>query len=94
MKHIEDEQREEIIRLIMELYLQCYSVREIADELARRGIEISIGSIEEKIKVFRNRQMSKTEHPDSIQYYNVWKTFQLSDDQLRYPGQNIKKLSD
>lgn len=97
VKHIEDEQREEIIRLIMELYLQCYSENEIVEELARRGIVLADTQEAARKKVERKvgqiRQMSKMSNPpDSIQYYNVWKTFQLSDDQLRYPGQIPEEL--
>ena len=79
----------------MDLYLQCYSENEIMEELMRRGIEITQVGVHKKIKVITQRHLSNSYNPPGcLQIYNVWKTFSLNKDQLRYPGQIPEELKE
>ena len=71
---------------ILDLYLQCYSYREIEEKL---GIGRSTTT-----KAVQKGISSKMDHiqPDDLQLYNVWNVGRLSPDQMRYPGQTPKEI--
>lgn len=71
---------------ILELYLQCYSYREIEEKL---GIGRSTTT-----NAVQNGISSKMDHiqPDNLQFYNVWSVGKLSPDQMKYPGQTPKEI--
>lgn len=87
VKPLEDEQNEEVMNTITDLYLRCYSENEIVDELARQGIEITQQSVHNKIEVTNKRHLSISCNPEDLQLYNTWKVFQMHSDQMKYPGQ-------
>ena len=64
-----DELKRERDRKIFDLWLQCYSQREIAEKL-----DIALGTVNEVIEVFKNGNIAKIEHPHDFtpQLYDVW----------------------
>lgn len=87
VKPLEDDQNEEVLNLITDMYLRCYSENEIVDEMARQGIELDQSQVHRKIEVMQKRQMSELHNPEDLQLYNVWKVFQMPSEQMKYPGQ-------
>ena len=86
IKSQKEEKDDRILDLIKSLYLRCYSENEIVDELARQGIEIPQQTLNRKVTQIRQRsEMSNP--PDDLQLYNVWKVFQMPENQMKYPGQ-------
>ena len=70
---------------ILELYLQCYSYREIAEKLDIN--HQTVGNI-----LSKNGTFSEIRQPDDLQLYNVWSVGRLSEDQLKYPGQTPQEI--
>lgn len=70
---------------ILELYLQCYTQEEIAEKFGCTHKTIS----NRLRKVFgKNAKDGKiTKTPENLQLFNTFSTFQLAEDQLKYPGQ-------
>ena len=79
-KNIRIKEREERDAEILELYLQCYSYREIAEKLGFDDHSL-VG------RVLENSINGKIQQPDNVQYYNLWKIQSLHQTQLKYPGQ-------
>jgi transcriptional regulator with XRE-family HTH domain len=69
---------------ILDLYLQCYSIREIEEKLG-----VSDSTID---RVLQNGRLSEMKQPDSLQYYNVWTVFKLPPYQMRFPGQIPRQI--
>ena len=70
---------------ILDLYLQCYSYREIEEKL-----ELGHGTPANVLE--KNGRFSEILQPDNLQYYNVWSVGKLSPDQMRYPGQTPQEI--
>lgn len=86
VKNLEEEKDDRVLDLIKSLYLRCYSENQIVDELARQGIEITQKTVNNKVS--KLSQVSNfTNPPDDLQLYNVWKVFQMPENQMKYPGQ-------
>jgi len=70
---------------ILELYLQCWTQKQIAEKLGidHRTVGITLGkiSIDGKIPT-----------PDNLQFYNVWSVGKLNLDQMKYPGQTPQEI--
>ena len=64
-----DQLKRERDRKIFDLWLQCYSQREIAEKL-----DIALGTVNEVIEVFKNGNIAKIERPPDFtpQLYDVW----------------------
>jgi hypothetical protein len=69
---------------ILELYLQCYSSRDIADKLEIDPVTVG--------NVLKNSIDGKMDIPDNLQLYNVWNVGRLSQSQLKYPGQTPQDI--
>jgi len=87
VKSLEDDQNEEVLTLITDLYLRCFSENEIVDELARNGIEYDRSTVNRKLEAVQKRQLSEMHTPEDLQLYNTWKVFQMPGEQMKYPGQ-------
>lgn len=92
VKNLEEEKDDRVLDLIKSLYLRCYSENQIVDELARQGIELAENPEASRKQVERKvgqiRQMSEMSNPpEDLQLYNVWKVFQMPENQMKYPGQ-------
>jgi len=70
-----DEQNAEII----ELYLQCCTLEEIAEKFEKTHPTIST--------IVKKSIDGKTYIPSNLELYNVWSVGRLDPDQLKYPGQ-------
>lgn len=64
---------------VLELYLQCYTYQEIGEK-----ININISTVS---RVLQNCIDAKMQHPDNLQFYNVWNIKKLGSDQLKFAGQ-------
>lgn len=70
---------------ILELYLNCYSQKEIAEKKC-----ISEGTVTNKLReiIFNFTKDSKFKDIISnLQFYNAWQQFSLDKNQLKFPGQ-------
>jgi len=70
---------------ILDLYLQCYSYREIEEKL-----ELGHGTPANVLE--KNGSFSEILQPDNLQFYNIWSVGKLSPDQMKYPGQTPKEI--
>lgn len=70
---------------ILELYLQCYSYREIEEKL-----ELGHGTPANVLE--KNGRFSEILQPDNLQFYNIWSVGKLSPDQMKYPGQTPQEI--
>lgn len=86
LSSLDQEKDERVIELIKSLYLRCYSENQILDELSRQGVEHP-GDIHRKIEVLLKGHLSNLQCPEDLQIYNVWKVFQMPENQMKYPGQ-------
>jgi len=70
---------------ILDLYLACYTEKEIAEKL-----KIAIGTVHNTLENFKNSSSAKNEIPQSLQLTNVW-NFPQCDDRygLDTLGQNL-----
>lgn len=74
------EQKELLENEIFELYLQCFSQIEIAEQL-----NIDQKSVSNVLR--KNGKLSEIPNSENLQFYNVWSIGKLDPEQLKYPGQ-------
>ncbi|RLI00108.1 hypothetical protein DRO19_00370 [Candidatus Bathyarchaeota archaeon] len=67
LRHVRKELKEELRRKIIDLYLQCYTHEEIAEQV---GLERS--TITKIVKNFKSEIIHNPPVPESLQFYNVW----------------------
>lgn len=83
LKDLKDEERNERDELIWDMWLNCRTLEEIAEEMQQ-----SKGNISKIIEKLQNGQVAKSEQePENLQYYNTWSQFSMKDSQMKYPGQ-------
>lgn len=78
-QNLRDKETDERNAEIIELYLQCWSLEEIAEKFDKTHPTIS--------SVVKKSINGKTYIPDNLELYNVWSVGRLDPDQLKYPGQ-------
>jgi len=86
-RNLRDKEREERDIEILELYLQCFSQKEIADKL-----EIAQRTVSNTLSNFSTNGDFANKIPDDLQLYNIWNIGRLNLDQLKYPGQTPKEI--
>ena len=74
------EAKEKEAQEVLELYLQCFTQREIAEQL-----KIDQKTVDNILR--KNSQLQEIPQPEDPQYYNVWNIGKLGLDQLKYAGQ-------
>ncbi|MCD6240015.1 hypothetical protein J7K27_00635 [Candidatus Bathyarchaeota archaeon] len=67
LRHVRKELKEELRRKIIDLYLQCYTHEEIANQLG-----LSRGRITQIVNNFKSEIINNPPVPESLQFYNVW----------------------
>lgn len=87
-KEINEKKSEEDAKML-DFYLECYSQEEIAVSM---GIPRQTISRRLKETIAQTSANGKMGMPSNLQYYNVWKFQSLSNEQMRYPGNQPLEL--